>query len=81
MNHSAMREITSKRLRTRRVPVLRSHGRPYWRTARTFEVFLECKHVVEVPFGRRPQVGRKMTCPECVLAQRDALPTGNFSRG
>lgn len=72
-----LREITGKRLRTRRVPVLRCHGRPYYRTQKTFEVFLACKHVVEVPFGRRPQVGRSMTCrtcapPLCAVCEKEA---------
>jgi hypothetical protein len=60
-----MREITGKRLRVRPVCVDTMRG-PQRHLRKTFTVFLECKHVVEVPFGRRPQVGRKMTCPECV---------------
>jgi hypothetical protein len=59
-----LREITGKRLRTR-TEIVRTMRGNQRHTRRTFEVFLECRHTVEVPFGRRPQIGKKMTCPEC----------------
>jgi len=66
-----LRKITGKRLRTRRVPVLRMSNYPCYRTQKVFQVFLDCRHEIEVPFGRRPQVGKKTTCHECAKAQED----------
>lgn len=61
-----LRKITGKRLRLLTVHVAAVWPRSaYHRRVREFQVFLECGHEANVPFGRRPQVGRRMRCAQC----------------
>lgn len=59
-----LREIIGKRLQVKPNRVLTMRGYQLHRK-KTFLVSLSCRHQVTVPFGRRPKVGKKMTCPEC----------------
>ena len=67
---SAMKKITGKKLHIRRRRVLTMRGHQT-HVVREFEVFLECGHVLTLPFGRRPQVGRSTTCRECAAAAEE----------
>lgn len=60
-----MREITGKSLRIQVRRTLLVRGSRVYRH-KTFLVSLACGHQTEVPFGRRPKLGRKMTCHTCV---------------
>lgn len=41
----------------------------YFKRTKWFEVLLSCQHLVQVPFGRRPKVGKRMRCPECLVGE------------
>lgn len=69
-----LRTITNTRVRRHQYKSLgyyRTEDRGYvtrtvHHTYRTFDVFLECRHTIcDVPFGRRPKVGRRMRCERC----------------
>ena len=60
-----MRTIISKRIKFKRRPRTWKGWYAPRVPSRRFDVFLSCQHVIEVPFGRRPQLGKKMRCKEC----------------
>ncbi len=64
-----LRKIVGKKVRHRRVKTI-GGWTPYY-VKRTVEVFLECRHAVEVEFGRRPK-GLRMRCVECREAAEDS---------
>ena len=67
-----LQTITGKRLKTGQRRDLRwNHDGPLInvrKKVRSFEVYLECGHQQNVPFGRRPQVGKRMQCETCLDA-------------
>lgn len=76
-----LRKITGKRLRHDYVPVEYSRRISIFddavsvkvkghRRVRRFSVYLECGHTIEVPFGRRPQIGRQIRCYHCEEIER-----------